>query len=49
MFELKILGYYLEFSALAENFFFAEFCLGAYHGEPGEAVSLCPLTPLWTN
>ena len=53
LFELKILGSYLEFSALPEFFLppliLAELCLGAYHGEPSEALSLCPPTPLWTN
>ena len=53
LFELKILGSYLKFSALPEFFLppliLAKLCLGAYHGEPSEALSLCPPTPLWTN
>ena len=55
VFEIKILGYYLEFSALPENFFFLlsyfpSFVWALTHdGQPSEALSLCPLTPLWTN
>ena len=43
-----------EFSALPENFLLpplilVELCLGAYRGQPSEAVSLRPPTPVWTN
>ena len=54
LFELKILGYYLRVFRSSREFLFsplilAELCLGPYHGQPSEAVSLCPPTPLWRN
>ena len=43
-----------EFSAPPENFLLpplilVELYLGAYHGQPSEAVWLRPPTPVWTN
>ena len=54
LFELKILGYYLSGFRSSREFLFPplifdELCFGAYHGQPSEAVSFCPPTPLWTN
>ena len=45
LFELKILGYYLRVFRSSREFLLpplilAELCLGAYHGQPSEAVSL---------
>ena len=54
LFELKIVGYYLRVFRSSREFLLpplilAELCLGPYHDQPREAVSLCPPTPLWTN
>ena len=49
LFELKILGYYLRVFRSSREFLLpplilAELCLGAYRGQPSEAVLLCPPT-----
>ena len=52
--EKTILGYYLRVFSSSREFLclpliLIELCLGAYHSQPSEAVSICSPTPVWTN